>query len=43
MQEHWRAGYYNAVHALRHPEILERSTDRYETLITFDFSRAIGD
>ena len=39
MEEHWRAGYYDAVHALRHPEIFRRSTDRYETLITFDLRR----
>jgi hypothetical protein len=29
MDEHWQAGYYDAVHALRHPEIFRRSTDRY--------------
>lgn len=39
MEEHWRAGYYDAVHALRHPEIFEQSTSRYERLVTFDFSR----
>ena len=39
MEEHWRTGYYDAVHALRHPEIFERSSNRYETLVTFDFSR----
>jgi len=27
------------VRALRHPEIYERSTDRCETLVTFDFTR----
>jgi NTE family protein len=43
MEEHWRAGYYDAVHALRHPEIFERSSTRYETLVTFDFSRDRGD
>ena len=43
MQEHWRAGYCDAVHALRHPEIFDRSSDRYETLVTFDFSRDRGD
>jgi NTE family protein len=43
MEEHWRSGYYDAVHALRHPEIFERSTNRYETLVTFDFSRDRGD
>jgi NTE family protein len=43
MEEHWRAGYCDAVHALRHPEIFERSNSRYETLVTFDFSRDRGD
>jgi len=43
MEEHWRAGYYDAVHALRHPEIFERSSSRYERLVTFDFSRDRGD
>jgi NTE family protein len=43
MEEHWRAGYYDALHALRHPEIFERSNSRYETLVTFDFSRDRGD
>ena len=39
MEEHWQAGYYDAVHALRHPEIFQRSGSRYDTLVTFDFSR----
>lgn len=39
MEEHWRAGYHDAVRALRHPEILERPTSRYETLVTFDPGR----
>ena len=43
MQEHWRAGYHDAVHALRHPEIFEPSSSRYERLVTFDFSRNRGD
>ncbi len=43
MEEHWRAGYYDAVRALHHPEIFERSKSRYETLVTFDFSRDRGD
>jgi NTE family protein len=43
MEEHWRAGYYDAVHALRHPEIFERSSNPYETLVTFDFNRDRGD
>jgi NTE family protein len=43
MEEHWRAGYYDAVHALRHLEIFERASSRYETLVTFDFSRDRGE
>ena len=43
MEDHWRAGYYDAVHALRHPEIFERSSSPYDTLVTFDFSRDRGD
>ncbi len=43
MEEHWRAGYRDAVYALRHPEIYERSSSRYERLVTFDFSRDGGD
>ena len=43
MEEHWRAGYHDAVHALRHPEIFEPSSSRYERLVTFDFSRDRGD
>jgi NTE family protein len=42
MEEHWRAGYCDAVHALSHPEIFERSSSQYETLVTFDFSRGRG-
>jgi NTE family protein len=43
MEEHWQAGYYDAVRALRHPEIFEPATERYERLLTFDFSRDRGD
>jgi NTE family protein len=39
MEEHWQAGYYDAVRPLRHPEIFEPATGRYERLVTFDFSR----
>ncbi len=38
-----RAGCYDAVYALRHPEILERSSSPYETLATFDFRGDQGD
>ena len=43
MEDHWRAGYYDAVHALRHPEIFERASGPLETLATFDFGRDHGD
>jgi len=35
MQEHWRAGYLDAVRTLRHPEVLERP-DNLEGMSTFD-------
>jgi NTE family protein len=37
MEDHWRAGYQDAVHTLRHAEVLERPTR--ETLVTFDLER----
>lgn len=37
MEDHWRAGYYDAVHTLRHDEVLERPTKG--TLATFDLTR----
>jgi NTE family protein len=37
MQEHWRAGYYDTVRALRHSEVLERATGD-DALATFDFA-----
>ena len=37
MQEHWRAGYFDAVRTLRHPEVLERPTN-HEGVFTFDLS-----
>jgi NTE family protein len=43
MEEHWRSGYDDAVDALRHPEIFERSGNQYETLVTFDFGGARRD
>ena len=37
MREHWRAGYYDTIRTLRHPEVLERAgTD--QALATFDFA-----
>jgi len=38
MQEHWRAGYHDAIRTLRHPEVLERPTN-HEGVFTFDLSR----
>jgi NTE family protein len=35
--EHWRSGYYDAMHALRHPEVLERAGNGDEITI-FDFA-----
>jgi NTE family protein len=43
MEEHWQAGYYDAVRALCHPEIFEPATARYERFLTFDFSRVHED
>jgi NTE family protein len=37
MQEHWRAGYYDTVRTLRHPEVLERPTN-LEGVLTFDLA-----
>jgi NTE family protein len=37
MQEHWRAGYQDAVRTLRHPEVLQRPSNR-EGVFTFDLA-----
>lgn len=37
MEEHWRAGYHDAIHTLRHPEALARPTN-LEGVATFDFA-----
>ena len=37
MEEHWRAGYRDAIRTLRHPEVLERPTN-HEGVFTFDLS-----
>ena len=37
MQEHWTAGYHDAVRTLRHPEVLERPANR-EGVFTFDLA-----
>jgi NTE family protein len=38
MQEHWRAGYQDAVRTLRHPEVLRRPVN-HEGVSTFDLDR----
>jgi len=38
MQDHWRAGYHDAVRTLRHPEVLARSTS-LDGVFTFDLER----
>jgi NTE family protein len=37
MEEHWRAGYHDAVRTLRHPEALRRPTS-HERVLTFDLA-----
>jgi NTE family protein len=37
MEEHWRAGYYDAVRTLRHPEVLARPTS-LDGVSVFDFA-----
>jgi len=37
MQEHWRAGYHDAVRTLRHPEVLERPAN-HEGVFAFDLA-----
>jgi NTE family protein len=37
MEEHWRAGYHDAIRTLRHPEVLERPTN-HEGVLTFDLA-----
>jgi NTE family protein len=38
MEEHWRAGYHDAVRTLRHPEVLARPT-KLDGVFTFDLAR----
>ncbi len=38
MEEHWRAGYHDAVRTLRHPEVLERPSN-LEGVFTFDLAQ----
>ena len=37
MEDHWRAGYYDAVRTLRHPEVLEQPANQ-EGVFTFDLA-----
>ena len=37
MNEHWRAGYYDAARTLRHPEVLEQPANQ-EGVLTFDLA-----
>jgi len=37
MQDHWRAGYDDAIRTLRHPAVLERPTN-HEGVFTFDLN-----
>ena len=39
MEEHWRAGYYDAVRTLRHEEVLDRPS-LLEGVFTFDLAEA---
>jgi NTE family protein len=38
MEEHWQAGYNDAVRTLRHPEVLQRP-ENHECVFTFDVAR----
>jgi NTE family protein len=38
MEEHWKAGYYDTVRTLRHPEVLQRPTNP-EGVLTIDIAR----
>ena len=38
MQDHWRAGYHDALRTLRHPEVLTRPTS-LDGVFTFDLGR----
>jgi NTE family protein len=39
MQDHWRAGYDDAIRTLQHPEVLQRPVN-HEGVFTFDLDRA---
>jgi NTE family protein len=37
IEERWLAGYRDTVHALRHPDVLERAAGCYAGIFVFDF------
>ena len=39
VEDRWRAGYRDAVYALRHPEVFERTPGRDSGIVVFDFSK----
>ena len=39
MQDHWRAGYHDAVRTLRHPEVLDLTPTSPDGVSTFDLAR----
>jgi NTE family protein len=38
MEEHWQAGYHDAIRTLRHPQVFERPTN-LEGVSTFDLAQ----
>jgi NTE family protein len=42
VEERWRAGYRDTVHALRHPEVLERAAGYDAGIFVFDFGKDGG-
>ena len=42
IEEHWLAGYRDTVHALRHPDVLERAAGCDAGIFVFDFPRDGG-
>ena len=43
MEEHWRAGYHDAVRTLRRREVVQRPTQSHEGVFTFDLARDGGE
>jgi NTE family protein len=42
MEEHWRSGYDDTMHALRHPEVLQRPNN-VEGVTIFDLAEHGGE